>query len=82
VPYLLDRRGRSQELIVGVLAEQIERGQADGAVRPGDPQLLARTVTLAAHGLTLSAHTMADDSVTEELLDRELTTFLARGLAP
>ena len=82
VPYLLDRRGRSQELILEVLAEQIGRGQSDGTVRAGAPDLLARTVLLAAHGLTLSAHTMADDTVTEEALDTELTTFLARGLTP
>jgi len=82
VPYLLDRRGRSQELILEVLSEQIARGQSDGTVRGGDPHLLARTVLLAAHGLALPAHTMADATVTEEALDAELTTFLARGLTP
>jgi AcrR family transcriptional regulator len=82
LPYLLDRRGRSQELILEVLAERIGHGQAAGAIREGDPRLLARTVVLAAHGLTLSAHTMADDAVTEDDLDAELATVLARGLAP
>ena len=82
VPYLLDRRGRSQELILEVLGEQIQRGQSDGSVRAGDPRLLARTVLLAAHGLALSAHTMTDDTVTEGALDTELTTVLARGLTP
>ena len=37
---------------------------------------------LAAHGLALSAHTMIDGTVSEDDLDTELTTFLARGLAP
>ena len=82
VPYLLDRRGRSQELILEVLAEQIGRGQDDGTVRAGDLRLLARTVLLAAHGLAISAHTMADGAVTEAALDTELATFIARGLAP
>ncbi|MET1059708.1 MAG: TetR/AcrR family transcriptional regulator [Nocardioides sp.] len=82
LPYLLDRRGRSQELILEILAEQIGRGQETGAIRAGDPRVLARTVVLAAHGLTLSAHTMVDGSVTEDDLDTELATFLARGLAP
>ena len=82
LPYLLDRRGRSQELILEVLAERIGHGQAAGAIRAGDPRLLARTVVLAAHGLTLSAHTMADEAVTEEDLDAELARLLARGLAP
>ena len=82
LPYLLDRRGRSQELILEVLAERIGHGQAAGAIRAGDPRLLARTVVLAAHGLTLSAPTMADEAVTEEDLDAELARLLARGLAP
>ena len=82
VPYLLDRRGRSQELILEVLVEQIGRGQDDGTVRASDPRLLARTVLLAAHGLAISAHTMADGAVTEAALDTELATFIARGLAP
>ena len=82
LPYLLDRRGRSQELVLEVLAERIGHGQAAGAIRAGDPRLLARTVVLAAHGLTLSAHTMADEAVTEEDLDAELARLLARGLAP
>ena len=31
LPYLLDRRGRSQELILDLLAEQIGRGQETGS---------------------------------------------------
>ncbi len=82
VPYLLDRRGRSQQLILDVLAERIGEGQRAGQLRAGDPDLLARTVVLSAHGLVLSAHTMADGAVTEDALDAELGTFLARGLTP
>ncbi len=82
LPYLLDRRGRSQELILGVLVERIRAGQERGEIRAGDPDLLARTVVLTAHGIALSAHTMVDDAVTEDGLDTELATFLARGLAP
>ena len=37
---------------------------------------------LTAHGFALSAHTMVDDAVTEDGLDAELATFVARGLAP
>jgi AcrR family transcriptional regulator len=82
LPYLLDRRGRSQELILGVLVERIRTGQERGEIREGDPDLLARTVVLTAHGIALSAHTMVGDAVTEDGLDNELATFVSRGLAP
>ena len=82
VPYLLDRRGRSQDLILDVLATRVATGQEQGTLRAGDPVLLARTVLLSAHGFVLSAHTMADGGLTEEELDDELGRLLARGLAP
>src|SRR6188472_2688022 len=62
LPYLLDRRGRSQEMVADALAGPIARGQRAGTVRPGDPVVLARSLVLACHGFTLSAHTMADGS--------------------
>ena len=37
LPYLLARRGRSQELILGLLAAVIEAGQKAGTVRAGNP---------------------------------------------
>jgi AcrR family transcriptional regulator len=60
LPYLLDRRGRSQQMVADALAELVERGQRDGSVRQGDPMALARSLILACHGFTLSAHTMVD----------------------
>lgn len=82
LPYLLDRRGRSQQAILDVVAARIVDGQSAGLIRDGDPTLLARTIVLAAHGLTLSAHTMADDGVTEDDLDAAFADLLARGLQP
>ena len=64
LPYLLDRRGRSQELVATALAALIREGQADGSIREGDPDRLARSLLLACHGFTLSAHTMVDDPAT------------------
>lgn len=58
LPYLLDRRGRSQELLAALLADAIGEAQRTGAVRPGDPALLARSLLLASQGFLLSAHTM------------------------
>jgi AcrR family transcriptional regulator len=82
LPYLLARRGRSQERILGVLSAAIETGQKAGTVRAGNPSALARGVVLAAHGFVLSAHTMTDDAVTPDELDAELHVLIERALLP
>ncbi|HSJ21203.1 MAG TPA: TetR/AcrR family transcriptional regulator [Nocardioidaceae bacterium] len=82
LPYLLQRRGRSQDNILGLVEPLIAEGQAAGAVRPGDPTLLARSIMLAAHGFTLSAETMTDDERSVEAYDEQLRTLLERYLAP
>ncbi|GAA4816031.1 TetR/AcrR family transcriptional regulator [Nocardioides caeni] len=82
LPYLLARRGRSQELILGVLAAAIEAGQAAGTIRDGSPVALARGLVLAAHGFVLSAHTMVDDVVDQPALDAELGHLIRRSLQP
>lgn len=82
LPYLVDRRGRSQDSIVSVLASRIAEAQAAGEVRSGDPVLLARSLVLSAHGFAISLHTMADDGPTEADFDAELTTLVRRYLAP
>lgn len=81
LPYLLDRRGRSQDGVLALLEPVIIAGQDDGTVRRGDPTLLARSVLLAAHGFTLSAQTMTD-SVSEEQLLGELHDLVERYVAP
>lgn len=81
LPYLLDRRGRSQDSILSFLAEQISGGQQAGNIRPGDSVLLARTVVLAAHGLAISAQTMTDPAgIDEEALAASFAALLTRGL--
>lgn len=82
LPYLLARRGRSQELILGVLATAVGAGQTSGAVRAGDPVAIARGLVLAAHGYVLSAHTMVDDAVDQSALDAELAHVVRRSLEP
>ena len=81
LPYLLRRRGRSQDNILGIVEQLVIEGQADGSVRPGEPALLARSILLAAHGFTLSAETMTD-ACSVEALDAELATLLERYLSP
>lgn len=82
LPYLLARRGRSQDLILAVLTDAVRRGQAVGEVRGGNPVTIARAMLLAAHGFVLSVHTMVDDQVSEADLEVELALAITRTLAP
>ncbi|WP_205471902.1 TetR/AcrR family transcriptional regulator [Nocardioides sp. SYSU D00038] len=82
LPYLFSRRGRSQDLILGLTAEAVEQGQRAGAIRRGNPVAIARALLLAVHGFVLSVHTMVDDRVTAEELDAELATLITRTLQP
>src|SRR3954451_21332955 len=88
LPYLLDRRGRSQELVAEILGSLIAQGQSEGTIRPGDPVVLARSLVLACHGFTLSAHTMSEDvsasgrAADVSLLDAELEELVRRYLRP
>lgn len=78
LPYLLERPGRSQELLSDVLAGQIKAGQRAGTVRKGNATTIARGILLAAHGFTLSAHTMGSTAT----FDRELRILLEGYLRP
>ncbi|WP_375002650.1 TetR/AcrR family transcriptional regulator [Aeromicrobium sp. CTD01-1L150] len=88
LPYLFDRRGRSQQVIVAALAARITQGQEAGRVRQGDPEALARTVVLASHGLALSVQTMTEpdspdaSGLSETGLVATFADLLAGGLAP
>jgi AcrR family transcriptional regulator len=81
LPYLLTRRGRSQEAIAELTGGQLREGQHDGSVRDGDPVLMARALLLAAHGFVLSVHTMVDDAIGEDDLDRELEHLVRSVIA-
>ena len=86
LPYLLSRRGRSQDAILDLTVAAIRDGQAEGTIRAGNPVAMARAMLLAAHGHVLSAHTMLGDghggTVTEDELDAELVHQLPRSLTP
>ncbi|WP_457207132.1 TetR/AcrR family transcriptional regulator [Nocardioides sp. P5_C9_2] len=82
LPYLLHRRGRSQDLILTLIEDAVRAGQADGTIRAGPPTVIARSLVLAAHGFVLSGHTMVDDDVSEEDLYGEARLVIARVLAP
>ena len=80
LPYLLHRRGRSQDAVLESIAEGIREGQAAGEIRAGKPVVMARALVLALHGFVISAHTMVDDDVSEADLDAELRGLVGRVL--
>ena len=86
LPYLLDRRGRTQDAILALVEAVITEGQTNGSIRPGDPRLLARSLMLTAHGFALSTQTMTEDpdhgGPTEAALDAELRALVERYLRP
>ncbi|MET7455706.1 TetR/AcrR family transcriptional regulator [Streptomyces sp. NPDC005574] len=85
LPYVLDRRGASQEALLRLLADALTTGHADGSVRPGHVERQARSLLLVVQSFTLSLRTMTDEDDTE--LDTaaflaELRTVLERTLTP
>lgn len=82
LPYLLSRRGRSQEALIELLAAEIVSGQRAGAIRASDPVLMARSLTLAGHGFVFSALTMVDAGVGLDDLDQEYARLIVGSLTP
>lgn len=82
LPYLLSRRGRLQEALIEMLAAEIGTGQRAGVVRDGDAVVMARSLTLAAHGFVFSAPTMTDAGVGLDDLDEEYARFVTASLTP
>jgi hypothetical protein len=85
LPYVLDRRGASQEALLKLLADALREGHADGSVRPGHLERQARSLLLVAQSFTLSLRTMTDEDdaeLTAEAFYAELRTILERTLTP
>jgi AcrR family transcriptional regulator len=82
LPYLLERPGRSQSLVLAALVDQVRIGQETGEIRDGDPHLLARSIVLACHGFALSATTMTRPGVSVALLDEQLAALVKGYLRP
>ncbi|MGV9943249.1 TetR/AcrR family transcriptional regulator [Streptomyces sp. NPDC003401] len=85
LPYVLDRRGASQEALLELLAAGVREGHADGSVRSGHPERQARSLLLVVQSFTLSLRTMTDEDDPD--LDSaaflgELRTLLERTLTP
>ncbi|MEU1403248.1 TetR/AcrR family transcriptional regulator [Streptomyces sp. NPDC005728] len=85
LPYVLDRRGASQEALLALLAGALREGHADGSVRTAHTERQARALLLIVQSFTLSLRTMTDEDDQEldspAFLD-ELRTLLERTLTP
>ncbi|MFD3439700.1 TetR/AcrR family transcriptional regulator [Streptomyces sp. NPDC058685] len=85
LPYLLDRRGATQDALLELIVTAVEEGQADGSIRRDHAVRQARSLLLVVQGFTLSLRTMTDDSepdLTAAAFQQELRTVLERMLAP
>ncbi|WP_079041835.1 TetR/AcrR family transcriptional regulator [Streptomyces aureus] len=85
LPYILDRRGASQEALLGLLHTALEDGHEDGSVRRVRADLQARSLLLVVQSFTLSLRTMTDDTdpeLSEAAFLDELRTLLERTIAP
>ncbi|WP_406865041.1 helix-turn-helix domain-containing protein [Streptomyces sp. HUAS MG47] len=85
LPYVLDRRGASQEALLAILAAGLDEGHRDKSVRAGNTDLQARSLLLVVQSFTLSLRTMTDETdpeLSEAAFLDELRTLLERTLTP
>lgn len=85
LPYVLDRRGASQNALLGLLADGLEEGHADGSVRVDHLERQARSVLLVVQSFTLSLRTMTaedDAELSSAAFLTELRSILERTLTP
>ncbi len=81
LPYMTQRLGAFQRLVVGMLERRVTEGVADGSVTADDPAAVARTIELALRGFALHARAEgAEEARTAELA--ELRRMLDRYLSP
>jgi AcrR family transcriptional regulator len=84
LPYILERRGTSQEAMLKALDATLRAGHRDGSVRTGHPARQARSVLLVLQSFAMSGHIMTDDdtALSAAAFDDELRQILERYLTP
>lgn len=81
LPYVLGRIGATQRYALTLLTAAVAAGQADGSVRAGDPEVIARGVVLAAQSFLFSG-AGRDGEPAAVVLDAELEGIVDAALAP
>jgi AcrR family transcriptional regulator len=79
--YMVERLGTSQRGMLDALRDAIERGQAHGSIRSGEPTELAAMVLLIAQS-TVQSYRMVAQLLPEQAWRRELATALNGYLKP
>jgi AcrR family transcriptional regulator len=84
LPYLLQRRGTTQDAMLRAFEKTLRAGHRDGTIRAGDPTRQARAVLLIVQSFAMSGHIVADGGpdLSPEAFDEELRQILDRYLAP
>ncbi|HEU5156546.1 MAG TPA: helix-turn-helix domain-containing protein [Streptosporangiaceae bacterium] len=85
LPYLLERRGASQEAMLRLMERDLRAGQADGSIRAADATRQTRAVLLVVQSFVMSAHTMTDGgdaALSAAAFDTELRRILEGYLLP
>ena len=85
LPYMLDRRGASQDALLEFIADTLCQGHADGSIRADHVVRQARTVLLVVQSFALSLQTMTDTTdpdLSTAAFRHELRHILERTLTP
>lgn len=84
LPYILERRGTSQDVMLRAIEGALRAGHRDGSIRSGDPVRQARSVLLVLQSFAMSGHTMTGDdpALSAAAFDDELRRILERYLSP
>ncbi len=67
LPLVVDRFGSTQRAAIDLVAAEVAEGQADGSIRPVDPQLAATCLQLTAQSFVFSARVVEGQPVGAEL---------------
>jgi AcrR family transcriptional regulator len=84
LPYILERRGTSQDAMLRALEGTLRAGHRDGSIRKGHPARQARSVLLVLQSFAMSGHIMTGDdpALSAAAFDEELRQILERYLTP
>ena len=84
LPYILERRGTSQDAMLRALEGTLRAGHRDGSIRKGHPARQARSMLLTLQSFAMSGHIMTGDdpALSAAAFDEELRQILERYLTP